>query len=237
MRYYATASGSSVCRAIDRGDLGQIVRLGAGNVVRTADAIADNGLFGVGIYPGDKEYLRWLAKRPTVHWAVAPDVVADHHATLERSWPMLRPIRETVGGVALCAQNGAHPDDMPWDYIDAVFLAGILECTRCRWVPQLDQLAHLPKKHPLCLACMGPMQEWKEGPVAAAIAAEANRRGKWVHMGRVNTLARLRIAQRMGCRSGDGTTFKYGPDVNLKSMLAWLRMVNHPQLFDLAVPA
>lgn len=231
MRFFATASGPSVCKAIDRGDLGQIIRPGAGNVLRTSDAIADNGLFGKG-FPGNRGYLEWLEKRAGVRWAVAPDVVADHHATLERSWPMLRPIRETVGGVALCAQNGAHPDDLPWDYIDAVFLAGIVECVTCGWVPPVDQL---PMEW--CLVCAGQMREWKEGPVAAAVAAEANRRGVWVHMGRVNTLARLLIAKRRGCQSVDGTTLKYGPDRNLPQLLAWLRMVNAPTLFDLELAA
>lgn len=239
MRYYATASGSAVYEAMDCGLLGQIVRPGAGNKLRVGvDAVADNGLFGKG-FPGNRGYLKWLSKRTAVRWAVAPDVVADHHATLERSWPMLRPIRDLVGGVALCAQNGAQVDDLPWGYFDCVFLAGIPECVECGWIPALDALG---PDLVACHACLGPMREWKEGPVAAAITAEANRRGVWVHMGRVNTLRRLTHAHSIGCDSADGTTMKYGADRNLPQMLRWLDDLNRRcgaqvDLFPGLVPA
>lgn len=185
---------------------------------------ADNGIYS-NAYPGDGQYLRWLARLtdpPRCRFAVAPDVVADHNATLERSWPMLRRIREIGLPVALCAQNGATPDDMPWDYIDAVFLAGIVECTPCGFVPDIAGL-------PMETCPVGrPLAEWKTGEVAAAIAAEAKIRSKWVHMGRVNTRARVLAAKRMGCDSADGTFLAYGPDQNLYRMLSWLCEVPGP---------
>jgi hypothetical protein len=179
---------------------------------------ADNGIYSRA-YPGDTQYLRWLstlADSALCRFAVAPDVVADHGATLERSWPMLRRIRGLGLPVALCAQNGAEADDLPWDYLDAVFLAGIVECAPCRWVPQVEDL-------PVDRCPMGhEVGEWKEGAAAAGIAAEAKRLGKWIHMGRVNTQARMMIAKRMGCDSADGTFLTYGPDVNLPRLLSWL---------------
>src|SRR5690606_32703323 len=45
---------------------------------------------------------------------------------------------------------------------------------------------------------------WKLGPTAQRLAREARERGKWVHMGRVNSLERLRIAEAFGCHSADG---------------------------------
>lgn len=52
---------------------------------------------------------------------------------------------------------------------------------------------------------IGGSTEWKIGPDAAAIIREAKRRGKWVHMGRVNTRKRLNYAIAIGCDSIDGT--------------------------------
>lgn len=69
---------------------------------------------------------------------------------------------------------------------------------------------------------VGGTTEWKTGQESATICAEARRRGKWVHMGRVNSLKRIKAAQSMGCDSVDGTYLKYGPDVNTPKLLHWL---------------
>jgi hypothetical protein len=63
---------------------------------------------------------------------------------------------------------------------------------------------------------------WKTGPVAEALAREARERGKRVHMGRVNSLIRLRIAEWFGCDSADGTYLAFGPDKNLARLSGWL---------------
>ncbi|MGI5457543.1 hypothetical protein ACQEWB_31125 [Streptomyces sp. CA-249302] len=64
--------------------------------------------------------------------------------------------------------------------------------------------------------------EWKLGPVAERLAREAKVRGKGVHMGRVNSRSRLKIAEWFGCDSADGTYLAYGPDKNLPKLLKWL---------------
>jgi hypothetical protein len=218
--YFATASTDRVRAAMRMDLLGQIITPAAGNRREDDVAwIADNGIFS-NAYPGDGAYIEWLAShadfRSRCRFAVAPDVVADHEATLERSWPLLRPIRRTVGRVALCAQNGATPDDMPWGDIDTVFLGGIVECVPCGYVPDVSTLPqqYCPRGHQLA--------EWKLGAVAAAITVEAKRRGLWVHMGRVNSRGRLDYAASIGCDSADGTYLAYGPDVNLPVLLSWL---------------
>jgi hypothetical protein len=76
---------------------------------------------------------------------------------------------------------------------------------------------------------LGGSTEWKLGPAAATLAAEAHARGKRVHMGRVNTRQRLRYAAHIGCDSADGTGMTRGPDKNLTQMLGWLREI-HGQL-------
>lgn len=68
---------------------------------------------------------------------------------------------------------------------------------------------------------VGGSTEWKTSQDSAAIVAEAKRRGRWVHMGRVNSLRRLQVAASMGVDSCDGTFLKYGPDANWPRMLRW----------------
>jgi hypothetical protein len=179
-----------------------------GNVIPPNAAwCADNGCFGDG-YPGDEAFLTWLAERAehAAHCAfvVAPDVVCDAQATLDRSAPMLPRIQAAGYPVALVAQNGLECLTVPWSTFDALFIGGDTP--------------------------------WKLGPAAHALAGEAKARGKWVHMGRVNSLRRLRYADAIGCDSADGTFLAFGPDVNLPEVLGWLRAVAEPTLFALEVP-
>ena len=77
---------------------------------------------------------------------------------------------------------------------------------------------------------VGGSTDWKLGKHARRLVADAKARGKWVHMGRVNSEKRLRYAKFIGCDSADGTYIAFGPDVNLPDVLAWVRAVDHPQL-------
>lgn len=52
---------------------------------------------------------------------------------------------------------------------------------------------------------IGGADTFKEGPIVRDACSEARRRGKWVHMGRVNGLRRLLIALDFGVDSVDGT--------------------------------
>lgn len=54
---------------------------------------------------------------------------------------------------------------------------------------------------------IGGDDAFKLGPEARELAAEAKRRGKLVHMGRVNTLRRMRYAYEIGVDTIDGTQF------------------------------
>lgn len=54
---------------------------------------------------------------------------------------------------------------------------------------------------------IGGSTGFKLGPQARKLGAEAKARGKWLHMGRVNTDRRIRYAMRIGCDSVDGTSF------------------------------
>lgn len=63
---------------------------------------------------------------------------------------------------------------------------------------------------------VGGSTEWKLSRHAARLVAEGKRRGAWCHMGRVNTLKRLRIAYDMGCDSVDGKSWNVFGDRYLR---------------------
>lgn len=77
---------------------------------------------------------------------------------------------------------------------------------------------------------IGGSTEWKKGPQARAVVAEAKARGKWIHMGRVNSQRRFKYALTIGCDSVDGTFLTYGPDRNLPELIGWTRLVDQESL-------
>lgn len=133
----------------------------------------------------EEPWLEWLDRLPRDRclFAVAPDVYPDAAATLERSRPFFQLVRDMGFPVALVAQDGAENLGLPWDEFDVLFVGGERK-SRSR-------------------------DEWKVGPHAERLARKARAEGKWVHMGRVNSLERLERARTMGCNSADGTFLKY----------------------------
>ena len=77
---------------------------------------------------------------------------------------------------------------------------------------------------------VGGTTEWKLGPEVRSIVAEANHRRVWAHMGRVNSLRRLRYATWIGCDSVDGTHLVFKPDAHLRELTSWLDEVNTQRL-------
>ena len=160
---------------------------------------ADNGRYAAPERYSDNRFLAWLASRDSslCLFATAPDVVADHKATVELSLPVMPLIRGAGYKAAFVAQDGF--DGAPWSEFDALFIGG--------------------------------STKFKLSQYAAGVVSEANRLGKWTHMGRVNSYERLRYAEAIGCDSVDGTYLKFGPDVNTPKLERWLsRMVGEPQL-------
>lgn len=79
---------------------------------------------------------------------------------------------------------------------------------------------------------LGGSTGWKLSRAAADLVAEARRRHKWVHMGRVNTLRRLRTAYDLRCDSVDGSCFSRWADQYLQWALRWLvHLEQQPQLY------
>lgn len=70
---------------------------------------------------------------------------------------------------------------------------------------------------------VGGSTEWKESSNAAELVAEAKYRGKWAHMGRVNTRRRFRLALNWGVDSIDGTCFSKWPDKFFPTAMRWVK--------------
>jgi hypothetical protein len=80
---------------------------------------------------------------------------------------------------------------------------------------------------------VGGSTKWKLGAAARLLVGEAKRRGKHVHMGRVNSYRRFRYAEAIGCDSVDGTFLVFGPEVNLPRLQGWIHQLDSmPALFD-----
>ena len=155
---------------------------------------ADNACFANPAGYSDARYEKFLDRMPRDRtlFATAPDVLGDHIATVTRSIPMLRRIRQLGFKAAFVAQDGWHDDSTPWSELDVVFIGG---STAFKF----------------------------RGGRHAVFAAK--HKGKLVHMGRVNSLDRLRAAVGIGCDSADGNLLKFGPDTNWPRIKHWLDFI------------
>lgn len=187
------------------GLLGVIHTPGQGNLpVDDAEWCADNGCYGKN-YPGDTAWFAWLEQNA------------------HRAASCVFAVAPDVVGDATATLRRA----LPW--LPRIRALGY----PAAYVIQ-DGQENLPMPwDEFDVMFIGGTTAWKLGPAARALTAEAKARGKHVHMGRVNSLRRLRYAQYIGCDSADGTYLTFGPDMNLPSVLAWLRHVNdQPTLWE-----
>lgn len=74
---------------------------------------------------------------------------------------------------------------------------------------------------------IGGSTEWKLGPYAADLIREAHKCGKWVHVGRVNTLKRMWLLSSLPVDSIDGTCFSRFPDKYIPWMARRLTSIQH----------
>lgn len=135
---------------------------------------------------------RWQ-DAPGCLWAVAPDVVCDAKATLERFGYWHKIIKAYGYPIAFAAQNGIERTEIPWDFFNCLFIGGD--------------------------------NKFKLGEQVAVLIKEAKSRGKLVHMGRVNTMRRIRLAHSFGCDTVDGTGLAAWPH-RIKQHLPTLREVH-----------
>jgi hypothetical protein len=201
--YLANPCGPAVITAMQDGRLGYIDTPAQRNT-RPAGVTwcADNGCFGKG-YPGDEKWLAWLGKH-----------AHDTRTCLFATAP------DVVGDAAATLQRSAPflPKIRALGYPAALVAQDGLELLPVPW-ESFDALF------------IGGGTDWKLGPHARELIQEAKRRGKWAHMGRVNSERRYRYAYEIGCDSVDGTFLTFGPDINLPILLAWTRIEDQEGLF------
>ena len=211
IRYLTGASSVGVeAVAFDRG-IGLMIQPGNSyhrKVDRYPFWAADNGAFTRTRAGFSEKKFREMLARPALReqaasclFVVAPDklavlpsgeVVGDAMGTLMRFHDWSVEIRAAGFPVALVAQNG---------------LEKLLHCVPWGMVD--------------CLF-IGGNTEWKISDEARICIVEAKRRGKLIHMGRVNSFGRLARASEMLCDTADGTFLMFGPKVNLPRLLGWL---------------
>jgi hypothetical protein len=193
MIYVANPSTAKVRAAMSSGQIACMTTPRQGN--RVPDGAwwaADNGVYGRG-FPGDTAWWEWLASR---------------------SWPselcLFATAPDVVGNAAATLRRSAKwlPMIRSLGYPAALVAQNGLENLEVPW-GEFDVLF------------IGGSTEWKLGPYARALVAEAKRRGKQVHMGRVNSSRRFAYAGLIGCDTVDGTYIAFGPDVNLGNVLTW----------------
>lgn len=159
---------------------------------------ADNGCFGKG-YPGDDRWLSWLAS----------------YDAEEKSRCMFATAPDIVGG-------GLDSLARSLPHLSAIRALGYPAAL-------VGQDGMRPEDLPWAefdALFIGGSTEWKLGAESAELVRAAKGRGMWVHMGRVNSLKRMRYAASLGVDSSDGTFIAFGPDVNLPKVLGWLHKVN-----------
>lgn len=212
--YLANPTGSpAVLEAMRAGHLGLIDTPAQQNATQTQLAheagvpwCADNGCFS------DRwDEARWWRflmdnahRAATCLFAVAPDVVGDHAATLDRSRPWLPKLRALGYPAAFVLQDGASRDSVPWGDFDVLFIGG---STAFKLGAQARQLAHEAHRRGLWVHC-----------------GRVNSARRWAY-------AAAPYPYGLGADSADGTFLTYGPDRNLPQLLAWTRSNAQPALF------
>lgn len=164
----------------------------SGNSIEPAIALnmpwaLDNGCFISYDPPAILRMLSRLRGLPGCKFAVVPDAVGNHGATmlLFRAW--IGTYQSLGYRPAFVLQNGVTTSTVPWGSIAAVFIGG--------------------------------STSFKFSDTVREIVMEAKQRGKWVHMGRVNSARRIRYAQSIGCDSFDGTGCSIAPFLRITELM------------------
>jgi hypothetical protein len=73
---------------------------------------------------------------------------------------------------------------------------------------------------------IGGTTDWKLSNTVKSLIKEAQNQGKMVHIGRVNTLGRIKHFAELHVDSVDGTTIVHAPDINIPKILRWISKIN-----------
>jgi len=198
MLYFANPKNGPVNDAIRAGELGATVTPDQGNAIPDGAVwFADNGRYSGQIGPGgiplvgdlaprwhgDLWFTAWLAKRRPMADRCLFVVAPDQPFDMAATLPL------SVRWSTVIERMGYRP---------ALALQDGAEDMRIPWAQ-------------FGAVFIGGTDQWKIGPAASHLIREARARGMHAHMGRVNSLRRLRQAWGMGCDSVDGGWFRRHP--------------------------
>lgn len=176
------------------GTLGLMCQPGSGYRPERAKVwAADNGCFGK--YVGDVKWLAWLEKHSAHSGSCLFATAPDVVGDAQATLDRSRPFLPVIRRMG---------------YKAALVAQDGLECLDVPW-DEFDVLF------------IGGSTEWKLSPAAFGLLAEAKRRGKGTHVGRVNYRKRITYVRGLDCvDSIDGTRLGFGSDVHLRPLLAAL---------------
>ena len=154
---YLSGSPYAPCMAWERGGAMFTPEMGNRLDLRGVTWAADNGCYTAGARFSADRWLtflkRWRGQGDCL-FAVLPDVPFDHDATLARSLPYVEPVRQLGYPVAFAIQNGASVAHIPWETIDAVFIAGdkrfktgLTAWEVCREAKRLGKHVHIARRN------------------------------------------------------------------------------------------
>lgn len=152
-----------------------------------------------------------------VQHVVVPDKVGDWKGTTERWREFYERVKAYGMPLAYVGQDGIeeHADQIPWDDFDVFFIGGSTP-----W-----KLGYNPKGEYKDFNRPTDAELRKAGYLQAQgeLIKEARRRGKRVHMGRVNSWKRMEMANYgIQVDSADGNFIGAAPDNNLPIVVNWL---------------
>jgi hypothetical protein len=196
MRYFANPSTPKVRAAMQAGLLGCIVTPKQGNKIPDGVRYCADNGAFGKGYPGDDAWWAWLSKLPV---ELCEFAVAP----------------DVVADAAATLARSA-----PW--MPRIRALGL----PVAFVAQDGLEDHVVPWDQFDVLFIGGSTDWKLGEASRHLITEAKTRGKRVHLGRVNSLKRLRYGELVGCDTADGTYIAFGPDVNLPRLLGWLETVN-----------
>lgn len=207
MLYLATPSSPEVRDVMSTGRLGCMTTPAQGNRVPDgAQYACDNGRFGKG-WPGAEKWFAWLTS------------TVERYGAGRCLWAVAPDV--PMDAAATLAES------QPWlARIRALGIPAAFAAQDGSEGPDMIPWDDLD------VLFLGGSTEWKVGRGAEAVAREAKARGLRVHMGRVNSRQRIRIAEHFGATTVDGTYLAFGPKRNLPRLLGWLNEVDkQPSLF------
>ncbi len=202
--YLTGVKGPAVLPLLDSGDVG-LLDTPANSYAKAPGWLwaADNGCFNERTYVGDDAWFAWLERN-------AANVGTCLFATAP----------DVVGD-----HDATLARSLPW--LPRIRALGY----PAAFVAQNGATATTVPWDAFDVLFIGGDTAWKLGPAAADLALVARRKGKRVHMGRVNSYKRLRHAAAIGCDTADGTFLAFGPDVNLPKLRSWIdRLARDPFL-------